>query len=263
MTSLRDQLDAMARHVRDPDAHAGPPGIEPRRLAIYRELVHNNLDGLLTGNFPVLHKTLGDTDWRALVRGFLAEHHSRTPLFTEIGLELIAFLQSEAGADPLRPWIAELAHYEWAELGLQLLDATIPAHDPHGDLLAGIPMLSPLAWPLAYRWPVAQIGPVFQPDAPPPEPTLVLLQRDPAGKVHFSGLSPLLFRLLEKIGTNTSTNGRELLMQLAREAGQDDVEAFITAAQPMLEQLHRQGVLPGIRIDAGQPVDTPPSASLS
>lgn len=263
MTSLRDQLDAMARHVREPDTHAGPPGIEPRRLRIYRELVHNNLDGLLAGNFPVLRKTLGDVDWHALVRGFLANHHSRTPLFTELGRELIAYLETDAGADPVRPWIAELAHYEWAELGLQLLDASMPAHDPQGDLLAGIPILSPLAWPLAYQWPVAQIGPAFQPDAPPPEPTLVLLQRDPAGKVHFSSLSPLLFALLERIGSNQTASGRELLLQLAREAGQDDVEGFIATAYPMLGQLHRQGVLPGIRIEAGHPVETPPSASLS
>ncbi len=250
MTSLREQLDAMARHVRDPDAHPGPPGIEPRRLAIYRELVHNNLDGLLAGNFPVLRKTLGDTDWRALVRGFLVNHHSRTPLFTELGCELIDHLHTDAGADPARPWLAELAHYEWAELGLQLLDAPMPAHDPHGDLVSGVPMLSPLAWPLAYQWPVAQIGPGFQPDTLPPEPTLVLLQRDQAGEVRFSVLSPLLFALLERIGANQTASGCELLTQLAQEANQENVDAFINAARPLLLQLHQQGVLAGTRIAA-------------
>lgn len=247
MTSLREQLDAMALHVRDPDVHPGPPGIEPRRLAIYSELVHNNLDGLLAGNFPVLRKTLGDTDWRALVRGFLVNHHSHTPLFTELGRELIDYLNTEAGADHARPWQAELAHYEWAELGLQLLDADMPAHDPHGDLVAGIPMLSPLAWPLAYQWPVAQIGPEFQPNAMPPEPTLVLLQRQQDGEVRFSALSPLLFALLERIGSNQIASGRELLAQLAEEAGQDDVDGFIEDARPLLLQLHQQGVLVGTR----------------
>ena len=47
MSALHDQLHALAAHVRDPAAHAGPPGIEDRRLAVYRELVFNNLDGLL------------------------------------------------------------------------------------------------------------------------------------------------------------------------------------------------------------------------
>ena len=47
MSELRQQLDALAAHVRDPDAHAGPPGIEARRLKIYSDLVYNNLDTLL------------------------------------------------------------------------------------------------------------------------------------------------------------------------------------------------------------------------
>ena len=87
MSTLREQLDALALHVRDPGAHAGPPGIETRRLKIYSDLVYNNLDGLLAGNFPVIRQTLGDTGWRALLQGFLARHHSHTPLFTELGRE--------------------------------------------------------------------------------------------------------------------------------------------------------------------------------
>ena len=94
MSKLREQLDAMAAHVRDPGTHPGPPGIEARRLKIYSDLVYNNLDGLLAGNFPVIRKTLGDADWKALVRGFLARHHNHTPLFTELGRELIAFLEA-------------------------------------------------------------------------------------------------------------------------------------------------------------------------
>lgn len=245
MSRLREQFDAMARHVRDPDAHPGPPGIEARRLKIYGDLVYNNLDGLLAGGFPVIRKTLGDADWQALVRGFLARHHSHTPLFTELGRELIAFIEAEP--DPRRPWLAELAHYEWAELGLQLSDAAMPPHDPAGDLLDGVPLLSPLAWPLAYRWPVDRIGPEFQPVESPAGPTLVLLRRKADGRIHFSALSPLLFRLLELIGANSERNGRELMQQLANEAGQADFDGFLIEAMPLLLRLHSEGVLPGTR----------------
>ena len=69
MSELRQQLDALAAHVRDPDAHAGPPGIEARRLKIYRDLVYNNLDGLLAGNFPVIRKTLDDADFFLVTQG--------------------------------------------------------------------------------------------------------------------------------------------------------------------------------------------------
>ena len=242
---LHEQMDAMARHVRDPAAHPGPPGIEARRLKVYSDLVYNNLDGLLAGNFPVIRKILGDEAWSALVRGFLARHRSHTPLFTELGREFIDHLESDAGIDPARPWLPELAHYEGAELGLQLSDAVLPAHDPDGDLLDGVPVLSPLAWPLAYRWPVHTIGPGFATAEPPSQPTLVLLRREADGRIHFSLLSPLLFRLLELIGESTERSGRELLRQLADEAGQDDFNAFLDHARPMLARLRSEGTLPG------------------
>lgn len=249
MSTLDDQLIALARHVREPAVHPGPPGIEARRLKVYSDLVYNNLDGLLAGNFPVIRKTLGDDDWQALLRRFLATHASCTPLFTELGLELVAFLESVDGVDPQRPWLAELAHYEWAELGLQLSDAALPAHDPTGDLLEGAPVLSPLAWPLAYRWPVSSIGPHHQPKVAPESPTLVLLRRHADGRLHFSTLSPLLFRLLELVVENVDASGSNLIGQLAREAGQVDADAFVAEARPMLGRLHAEGVLLGTRID--------------
>lgn len=248
MSELHQQLDALAAHVRDPGAHPGPPGIEPRRLKIYSDLVYNNLDTLLAGNFPVIRKTLGDADWRSLVRGFLSRHHSQTPLFTELGREFIAFLDADAGTDPRRPWLAELAHYEWVELGLQLSEAVVPPHDPDGDLLDGVPVLSPLAWPLAYRWPVHRLGPNHQPVEPESDPTLVLLRREADGRVHFSMLSPLLFRLLALFGENASATGREVLRVLATEAGQPDFDAFLVHALPMMQRLHDEGVLPGTRL---------------
>ena len=245
MSRLHDQLGALPAHVRDPDAHPGPAGIEPRRLKVYRDLVFNNVEGLLAGGFPVIRKTLGGDDWQALIRRFLAHHASRTPLFPELGLELVAFLQAQP--DPTRPWLAELAHYEWAELGLQLTDVPLPPHDATGDLLAGMPVLSPLAWPLAYRWPVARIGPGFDAVAPPTEPTRLLLRREDDGRIHFSALSPLLFRLLALVAANEGASGRALLAQLADEAGQPDLDAFLVEAMPMLERLRQERVLLGTR----------------
>ena len=243
MSTLQEQLAHLAAHVRDPQRHAGPPGIEARRLKIYSDLVFNNLDGLMKGGFPVIHKTLAPEDWRALVQRFLSRHHAHTPLFPELGRELVAFLQAQP--DPARPWLAELAHYEWAEVGLQMSDAVLPPHDPDGDLLAGIPVLSPLAWPLAYQWPVARIGPGFIPQQPPEAPSLLLLRRESDGRIHFSSLSPLLFRLLERLEQAPALSGRQQLQQLAHEAGIAADTAFLEQGRAMLEQLRTQGCLLG------------------
>ena len=242
---LREQQFALARHVRDPERNAPPPGIEERRLAIYRDLFFNSIEGLLAGNFPVIRQTFDDAHWRALVREFYAEYRCTTPLFTEIGREFVRFLELR-DVDPQAPWLHELAHYEWVELALQIAEDALPGHVAAGDLLEGRPLVSPHAWALAYRWPVQQIGPHFQPISAPEAPTLLLVRRDAAGDVHFSQLSPLVYRLLALLGEGGHGSGREVLRALALEAGATDVDAFVQEGTAMFERLRTEGVLPGV-----------------
>jgi len=245
---LREQQFALAQHVRDPERNAPPPGIDERRLAIYRDLFFNSIDGLLAGNFPVIRQTLDDARWRSLVREFYAGYRCTTPLFTEIGREFVRFLELR-DEDPQAPWLHELAHYEWVELALQIAEDALPVHVAAGDLLEGQPVVSPHAWALAYRWPVQQVGPGFQPTSPPEAPTLLLVRRDAAGDVHFSALSPLVYRLLALLGEGTHASGREALRDLAVEAGASDVEAFTQDGAAMLERLRGERVLLGVAPD--------------
>src|SRR5690606_19660415 len=90
---LREQQFTLARHLRDPAGHAPPPGIENRRLQVYRELFYGAIEGLLAGSFPVIRRTLGEARWHARVRDFYAHHRCQTPLFTEIAEEFVAYLQ--------------------------------------------------------------------------------------------------------------------------------------------------------------------------
>lgn len=245
---LREQQLELTRHLRDPQHVPSPAGLEERRVAIYRELLFNNIHTLLSGNFPVIRRTLGDDAWRGLVRAFFRDHVSQTPLFPEIAREFLRYLESLPELDP--PFLLELAHYEWVELALQIAEARIDdvVHDPHGDLLDGIPVLSPLAWPLAYRWPVHRIGPDYRPAAPPSEPTLLLLRREADGTVRFSELSPLAFRLIQRLGDSPSVDGRAQLIALAQEAGAPEPDAFLEEGERLLRQLHASGVLLGTQV---------------
>lgn len=246
--TLRAQQLQLAHWIRDPATHVPPPGLKPERLAVYRQLVRNNVEGLLAAQFPVIRGLRGDTAWHRLIDDFLREHRAKTPLFTEIGLEFVEYLAARADTgrgDP--PFLPELAHYEWAELGLEIAEDTIdPAGiDPDGDLLAGLPVLSPLAWPLAYQWPVDRIRPDYQPDTSPEAPTLLLLHRDSGGHVRFARLDPLGYRLLAAL-REAPASGRALVWRLA-EAGGLDADALIGPAVALLEDLRRRGVLLGAR----------------
>ena len=241
--TLREQQFTLARHLRDPAGHPPPRGIEERRVRVYRELFFNNIEGLLASGFPVIHEILGETKWKTLVRAFYVDHRSQTPLFTEIAAEFVAFVEARGEEAGLPPWLPELAHYEWVEQALFVSDAKAPAHDPDGDLLDGVPVLSPLALPLAYLWPVTQIGPSFVPDAPPAEPTTLLVHRGADHQVHFARIAPLAYRLLASLSANPRT-GREHLAALAAETG-SDIAAFEAQGLLMLQQLRSQGVVLG------------------
>ncbi|WP_206859509.1 DNA-binding domain-containing protein [Lysobacter changpingensis] len=248
---LRAQQLALTRHLRDPQAAPAPDGVEDRRLSIYRDLVYNNVESLLAGNFPVLKQVLGDADWRALVRGFFRVHRAQTPLFPELGREFLRFLDAREDLAPtLPPFAGELAHYEWVELALQISDAELPSSDARGDLLDGVPVLSPLAWPLAYAWPVHRIGPDHRSAMPPPEPTLLLVRRVADGEVRFSQLSPLAFRLLQRLDESPDLTGRAQLEALASEAGHADAAAFVEQGRALFEQMRGAGVVLGTRTAA-------------
>ncbi len=247
--SLQAMQFALSRHIRDPENNPPPPGIEERRLKIYRELFYNNVEGLLSGNFPVIRKTLGHDVWHRLIRSFFRDHRSQTPMFPELAREFLRFLeqrQSENRGDP--PWLLELAHYEWVELALDIdpnrTDTETGAIDPDGDLLAGRPVLSALAWPLAYHWPVHRIGPAFQPDQPPAQPTFLLVRRT-GSKVRFSEISALAYRLLQRLAEFEELNGRQQLEALADEAGVQDREPFLEQGAELLAQFQDSGIVLG------------------
>ena len=249
-TQPLDALRALGAYVRDPAHASAPEGIEARRLKIYADLVFNNVESLLAGTFPVLRATLGEATWTSLVRDFLREHDARTPVFTELPRELLRYLdaRTDQGRDD-PPWLRELAHYEWVELALQISEETpsrVP-HDPEGDLRTGAPVLSPLAWVLAYDWPVHRIAPAAIPASA--ESTLLLVHRRDDGSVAFHALSPLAFHLLHRLPQATAT-GESLLRTLADEAGADDVDAFIDAGIGLLETYRADGIVLGTRIDA-------------
>ncbi|GAB3090310.1 HvfC family RiPP maturation protein [Lysobacter terrae] len=244
IATLREQQFTLARHLRDPDAHAPPPGIEARRLRVYRELFFNNIQSLLANGFPVIRETLGETEWKALVQAFYTGYRSTTPLFPQIAGEFVAYIEGRADDADLPPWLPELAHYEWVEQALFTSDAQMPAHDSESDLLEGVPVLSPLALPLAYRWPVMEIGPSHVPDAPPAEITTLLVYRDAQHQVHFARIAPLAYALLTSV-QNMQRTGREHLTALAAQAGipADEMTAHGLA---LLQQLQAQGVVLGI-----------------
>lgn len=248
MSQLRELQERLTAHLRDPDRHAGPDDVEDRRLAIYRDLFFRNLSNFIAKSFPVLRRLYSDDDWAAFMREFYANHEFHTPLFPEIPREFLQYLQEERGAregDP--PFLYELAHYEWVEIALDLDETDlgdIPA-DPHGDLMDGVPVLSPLAWSLAYRYPVHEIRPAYQPDEPPASPTHLLVYRDRADTVKFMQLNAVTARALQLMKENPGGTGLDTLNAIAAELNHPRPETLLEAGAEMLRDLAKRDVILG------------------
>ena len=250
---LRSRQLAFAAHLRDPERHPAPDDVEDRRMQVYRDLFFNNVAALLAGTFPVLHQILGPERWHRLVRGFYAGHRCHTPLFLEVPGELLGYLRDArppAADDP--PFMLELAHYEWIELA-QNVDAEeidLTDVDRDGDLLEGVPVLSSLAVPLAYRFPVHRLSPEYQPAAPPEHPSFYVVYRDLDDKVGFLEISASTARLLEMIEADPDLTGRVHVTRLAAELGHDEIDVLLEHARGALAQLRQHDVILGTRLAA-------------
>jgi hypothetical protein len=240
---------AFAAHLRDP-AHVPVPGdVEPRRMAVYAELFFNNIESLISANFPVIRTLYDDGAWRDLVRAFYRDHRSHTPLFTDIAREFIRYLEARAEANAGdAPFLVELAHYEWSELALSLDETDLAKieRDGHGDVVDGIPLASPLARVLAYRFPVHRIAADFRPAEAPPQPTLILLTRDRADALHFLEIDALTALLFERLQQNTALTGRACLDALLAELGRDE-PALRDSGLGILRHLRERDALLGTR----------------
>jgi hypothetical protein len=231
------------RHIRDPRRHPRPAGVPARRMAIYHELLYNNLEGFLLACFPVTRRIVGDRRWPALMRAFFREARCQTPYFREIPREFLTWLTALEEI-PGPTWLKELAHYEWVELALDVMDVAPPQHSPQGDLLAGIPVLTPALMNLSYAWPVHRIGPDFRPRKA--HRTHLLVFRDTNDVVQFIELNPVSARLVELLQTGTLT-GQAACAQIAAESGRDDVDTFIAGGAGILTNLHQTGAILGTR----------------
>jgi hypothetical protein len=250
MADFRKQQYDFAAHLRNPGVNGMPEGVEDRRMKIYRDLFFNNIQSLLAGTFPVLHRVLGQRRWAVLVRDFYHRHVSHTPLFTEVPREFLGWLAEEFGNDGSWPgFIQELAHYEWAELDVSIDPREIESgnFDADGNLMDGVPVLSPVARSLAYRYPVHRIGPDFQPDAPGETPTFLVVHRKRNDEVGFTEINGVTARLLELLRQNDSASGRELLERVAREIGHPHPEVVVTGGREILDNLKEQDIILGAR----------------
>ena len=219
-------------------------------MAVYNEVFYNNVEDFMASNFPVLRSLMDDATWHDMIRDYFAHHRASTPLFPEMPREFLKYLENERQPQENDfPFLLELAHYEWVELALSLLDHDVDHSDldADGDLLHGVPQLSPLAWPLQYQYPVQKIGPDFIPATPTETPTFLLVYRDREDEIHFLDINMVTARLLGLIQQEQDLSGEAILQQIAQELQHPEPQVVIDGGQQILQDMKQRGVILGTR----------------
>ncbi|MFT5132626.1 MAG: hypothetical protein ACI9SC_001093 [Gammaproteobacteria bacterium] len=250
-TSFKDIQYQFTAHIRDPENCSPPADIEDRRMQIYRDLLFNNVEDFLANSFPVLRKIMPKPGWHALIRDYFKIHQARTPLFPKMSQEFLQYLdqERELQSDDF-PFMKELAHYEWLELAIFIdsRDLNMSGIDASGDLLRGIPLLSPLAWPFAYQYPVHKISPDYLPIEAPTQATYLVVYRGHDDEVGFLELNPVSARLIEHLQADLSQSGQQILEDIASELQHPDPQVVIDGGFAILQSMREKDIILGTQI---------------
>lgn len=236
---------AFTQHLRQPKISPKPAKVVTKRMAVYTEIVFNNILDSVSACFPVAQNVLGKRAWQKLVRDFFIQHQSQTPIFREIPHEFLSYLNTQPVTSIQLPvFLNQLAHYEWIELALGSSDAVIDKAeiDVNGDFLTRQPKLAAACALLQYDYPVHKISNKFKPMQT--EATYLLVFRDAKNKVQFIELNAVTFRLLQ-LTENESLTGQQALTQLASEIHHPDPQVIIEFGLDILQALKTQGAIIG------------------
>ncbi len=239
--SFQTHQATFASYIRNPEKNPLPIGVKPERMAMYRELFFNNIEGFLIANFPVLYSLFSEKDWEHLVQDFFENHVCQTPHFSEIPEEFLAYLQNERQNSTDFPFLFELAHYEWVEMALSISHETVTTL-PLENLSNAKLKLSPLACMLAYRFPVQKISPEFIP-LKSENPTFLVLYRNAEDMVQFLEITPLTFQLLQLLENLPEQTAAFYFAKLAEFAPTISVEILAEKGVEILEDFARRVVI--------------------
>lgn len=242
------QLYQLAFTARLRDPHNQPPlaGVPNERMAVYEEIVFNNLFESVSACFPVASKVLGKRKWLKLNQAFMRDYSASSPLFRKIPEQFLQFL-NDANSELqalLPPYLNSLCHYEWIELFVASSPGIAKPKDiePDGDLGNSKPVFNPTMQLLNYDYAVHKISPRRKPKQPESTQLLVFLNAD--DQVKFIELNAVTYRLISLL-QNAPLTGRQALTLLAKELQHPQPESIIEFGLSILEDLRSQGAIIG------------------
>lgn len=250
LPSFQRYQQEFCAHLRDPMCQPRPKHIDAERMAIYKEIVFNNIFESVSACFPVAQKVLGKRAWLNLTKKFLHEHSASSPIFREIPEQFLSFLSSQID---LPAYLCNLCHYEWIELQVALMKTSPEEQNAHagsmqrkidvtGDLLKCQLAFTPAMQLLNYEYDVQKISVSYKPKEK--VATQLLVYRNTEDSVKFIELNPATYQLITLLQQSAIT-GEQALTMIANDINARHPESITQFGLEILEHLRSQGVVLG------------------
>jgi hypothetical protein len=229
--------------IRDPKNHSSVSGINERHMSVYRELFYNNIEGFISGGFPVLMEILTQEQQSSLVRDFFIKHACHSPYFLKISEEFLEYLTS-CQLDFLPEFAYQLAHWEWMELHADVYqESSTQAVLKTLDTTADIVSVIECAWCQVYDYPVHKISAQMSAQAQcEPKQSYLMVFRDQALDVGFNELNPLSAMLFQRLKDNQVLSANAILKELALQYNMDE-EQVVQGGSEILQQWCHLGLI--------------------
>lgn len=229
------------------DSKKAPPlaGVPQERMAVYEEIVFNNLFESVSACFPIASKMIGKRKWLKLNQAFMRDYSAHSPLFRKIPEQFLHYLNNPTPElQQLMPdYLNSLCHYEWVELLVSGIEETnSQGIQPDGDLASNKPVFSATVQLLNYDYAVHKITPRKKPKHK--SSTQLLVYRNADDMVKFIELNAVTYRLISLL-LNEAMPGKQALTLLAKELQHPQPESIIEFGLSILEDLRKQGVIIG------------------
>lgn len=240
-SSLADLQMAFADAIRNQQTVVLPT-LSAERMQVYQRLFFNNVSSFIDNAFPVLTRIYCADAWLALKQRFFAEYRCHSPYFLHIAEQFVDFLQQSTLTAADLPFVAELAHYEWAELYIATLNSNAPPMTMATDVASAPLRLSEASLLTMYHYPVQYISENFQPTHPS-EPQFFLIYRNLLDEVSFVQLNHASVLLLHHLAEQPGNTLQQLTTQIQPQLPAFDTTQLFQYALPFFTELGVKGAL--------------------
>ena len=217
-----------------------PDNVSESRMKVYQELLFNNIYEIMNQCFPVITEIVDDKFWRSLVAEFIALSQSQTPYFHRLAQEMVSFLEKIKLPD--YPYLAQLAHYEWIELELDIDDKKLDLSGVGQEIeLSSQLIFSPQVRLLHYDFDVENIGVNYLPTKP--VASYLLVYRNEDGHVDFMKLNQLSHLLLTLLMSEKSLEA--VINEVIDSDPVQDKQLVISGAISLVDELVELGIIVG------------------